>query len=35
MYFIQMIIVYVNMIEYEIIIIITILLKYWNQLPFI
>ncbi len=34
MYFIQMIIVYVNMIEYEIIII-TILLKYWNQLPFI
>ncbi len=34
MYFIQMIIVYVNMIEYKIIII-TILLKYWNQLPFI
>ncbi len=33
MHFIQMIIVYVNMIEYEIII--TILLKYWNQLPFI
>ncbi len=32
MYFIQMIILYVNMIEYEIII--NILLKYWNQLPF-